>query len=142
MRENAKRALNQCAKYLGLAIAPPMRKRVAREITRERGENLPANAVFCLRRAMNAALVNLILFGPCLAMAIALDCFPAMNAWARTGLGAIGCCLAFDFIGDCMLRRLLKIGFLALCVIMDGYWTVTVMMMITFENITWEGKLK
>ena len=74
--------------------------------------------------------------------AIALDCLPNMNLWLRTGLGAVGCCLAFDFFGDCLRRKLLKLGFLALCVIMDGYWTVTVMMMITFENITWEERLK
>ena len=77
-----------------------------------------------------------------LALAIALDCLPNMNLWLRTGLGAVGCCLAFDFFGDCLQRKLLKLGFLALCVIMDGYWTVTVMMMITFENITWEEQLK
>lgn len=142
MRGDEKKAFGQCARYFWTAFLPPMRKRVAREITLERGTNLPANAVFCLRRAMNAAAVNLILFGPCMALAIALDCLPNMNLWLRTGLGAVGCCLAFDFFGDCLQRKLLKLGFLALCVIMDGYWTVTVMMMITFENITWEERLK
>lgn len=142
MHQQRNRALGQCAQYLLYAPVPPLRKRVAREIAHAHADFLPANALYFFRRELGAFWANLILFGPCLAIGIALDwLIGTTDAW-KAVIGAVACCLAFDVLGDGLCRKLFKLGFLALTIIIGGYWTVAVAFLITFENITWEGDLK
>lgn len=142
MRQERNRALCQCAEYLLYAPVPPLRKRIAREIARERDDLLPANALYFFRRDLGAFWANLILFGPCLAIGIALDWLLGISGAWKAVIGATACFFAFDVLGDELRRKLLKLGFLALTIIIGGYWTVAVAFLITFENITWEDGLK
>lgn len=135
----------QAVQYAALPLLPWVRKRIAKEMTDDHASRLPANLLKAVRHQHGLAgmlVLEMLLFGLCMALAVVLDLTPQMPEWMRTGIGMAACILAFDMCNDEIWRALLKLGFVALCVVMGGYWTLTVLFLIAFENITWEDCLK
>ena len=131
--------------YAAIPFLPWIRKRIAEDLTDNHAARVPANILRCVRKREGLAgmlLADALLFGLCLMLGIALDAVPTLSQWARIGIGMAGCALAFDIWNDGGWRALLKLGFVALCATVEGYWTVTILFLIVFENITWEDCLE
>lgn len=133
------------ARYAAAPLFPWVRRRIADQMTHCERRFVPANIVRAARRehgigGMLAA--DAMLFGICLIVAVALDLLPQLGFWPRVGVGMLCCCIAFDVWNDFGWRALLKIGFMALCAVIDGYWTLVVLFLIVFEHMTWKENAK
>lgn len=134
--------LSRCARYAIFFFSPDRRFRLAEEVCGSRPRYVPGDMLGRVREKDgfgNMLLADLVLFGWCFLVALAIDLFLPAHVLVKNLIGVLCCTAAFGLGGDNAKRAVLKACFLGFALLDNMSRTLAASCMLLFEHLSNEA---